>query len=88
MEPVKRKAGRPRVEKAAPQMPGPSIKITAPADHALARQAAKLKMNKCDYASAAIMYFTENGLDPTANVSEGLAGLSAAMLKETMQGRA
>ena len=50
--------------------------------------AKKLKMSKSKFASAAICYFAENGLDPTANVTEGLAGLNATLLKETMQGRA
>ena len=87
MEPPKRKAGRPRQKNAA-QVLGPLVRITVSADHALTQQAVKLKLGKGEYASAAIAYFAENGLDPTANVSEGLAGLNAAMLKETTQGRA
>ena len=87
MEPTKKKRGRPSAQKPA-EKPGPSIKFTAEADRLLTAQAKKLKMSKRKYANAAIAYFAENGLDPTANVSEGLAGLNAAMLKETMQGRA
>ena len=49
--------------------------------------AKKLKMSKSKFASAAIAYFAENGLDPTANVSEGLAGLNAAVRQETARGR-
>jgi len=50
-------------------------------------QAKKLKMSKSKYASAAIAYFAENGLDPTEKISEGLAGLNAAVLQETARGR-
>ena len=65
-----------------------TLKITLETDRLLTAQAKKLKLSKRKYANAAIAYFAENGLDPTANVSEGLAGLNATVLKETMQGRA
>jgi len=64
------------------------LKIEVGADQLLSIAAKKLKMSKLEYASAAITYFAQSGIDPTANVTEGLAGLSAAMLKETTQGRA
>ena len=66
------------------------IKVVGLSDSAylqVERNAKKLEMTMSKYASAAIAYFAENGLDPTANVTEGLAGLSATLLKETMQGR-
>jgi hypothetical protein len=70
MEPVKRKAGRPRSQALA-EKPGPPLRITAEADRILVQQAGKLKLSKGKYASAAIAYFATNGLDPTkAGVSE------------------
>ena len=64
-----------------------TLKIALETDQLLTAQAKKLKLSKRKYASAAITYFAENGLDPTANVSEGLTGLNASIEKETTRGR-
>ncbi|RZJ88354.1 MAG: hypothetical protein EOO60_11180 [Hymenobacter sp.] len=70
MEPVKRKAGRPPSQELS-EKPGPPLRITVEADRVLTQQAKKLTLSKAKYASAAIRYFAENGLDPTkAGVSE------------------
>ena len=86
MEPKKRKASRVS-DKAESEAVLQTLKITLETDRLLTAQAKKLKLSKRKYANAAIAYFAESGLDPTANVSEGLAGLNATVLKETMQGR-
>ncbi|MDJ0367691.1 hypothetical protein QMK33_21305 [Hymenobacter sp. H14-R3] len=72
MESPKRKAGRPRVVDPVEQA-GPSLKITTDADRQLTQQAKKLKMSKHKYASAAISFFAQNGLDPTKEMPAGLA---------------
>ena len=81
-----RRAARRRSDPTAKRVTN-MLKIEVGADELLSIAARKLKMSKLEYASAAITYFAESGLDPTANVSEGLAGLNATVLKETMQGR-
>lgn len=43
----------------------------------VAAQSKKLKLNMSEYASAAISFFAESGLDPTAERPEGLASLSS-----------
>ena len=66
------------------------IKVVGLSDSAylqVERNAKKLEMTMSKYASAAIAYFAENGLDPTEKISEGLAGLNAAVLQETARGR-
>lgn len=72
MEPVKRKAGRPPSLTQA-EKPGPPLRITVDADRVLTQQAKKLKMSKGKFASAAISFFAESGLDPTAERSQNLA---------------
>ena len=75
MEPAKRKAGRPVTQTAADK-PGPALRITVEADRLLTKQAGKLKIGKGTYASAAIAYFAESGLNPTAERPQGLAGVA------------
>ena len=82
-----RRAARRRSDPTAKRVTN-MLKIEVGADELLSIAAKKLKMSKLEYASAAITYFAQSGLDPTANVSEGLAGLNATLLKETMQCRA
>ena len=45
-------------------------------------QAKKLKMSKSIYASAAIAFFAEAGLDPTKERPAGLAEVTATVIKE------
>jgi hypothetical protein len=75
MEPVKRKAGRPPTQTLA-EKPGPPLRITVDADRVLTQQSKKLKMSKGKYASAAIAFFAESGLDPTVERPQGLASVS------------
>ena len=63
------------------------LKVEVGADRLLSSAAKNLKMSKLKYASAAISYFAENGLDPTANISGGLAKVNAVVEKETLLGR-
>jgi hypothetical protein len=78
MEPIKRKAGRPAANNEA-EKPGPTLKLTPEADRLLTAHATKLKKSKRQYASAAIRFFAETGLDPTADRSEALATISAKL---------
>lgn len=75
MEPVKRKAGRPP-SKTLAEKPGPPLRITVDADRALTKEAKKLKMSKGKFASAAIAYCAELGIDPTAERVEGIASVA------------
>ena len=86
MEPVKRKAQRLASETGADTATD-NIRLEPGANRKLTVVAKNLKMSKSRYASAAISYFAENGLDPTANISGGLAGLNAVVEKETLRGR-
>jgi len=86
MEPTKKKRGRPSAQKPA-EKPGPSIKFTAEVDRLLTVQATKLKMSKTKYANAAITYFAENGLDPTAERAQGLGALGKQVSADTREVR-
>ena len=87
MQPTPRKAQR-ITSKTGAATATDNIRLEPGANRKLTAAAGKLKLSKSKFASAAIAYFAETGLDPTANVTEGLAGLNATVLKETMQGRA
>ena len=68
----------------------PKIKTVGVSEAAFVQveaQAKNLKISKSRYASAAISYFAQNGLDPTANISGGLAKVNAVVEKETLLGR-
>jgi hypothetical protein len=75
MEPVKRKAGRPPSQTLS-EKPGPPLRITVDADRILTQQAKKLKISKGKYASAAIAFFAQSGLDPTKELPADLAAVS------------
>ena len=64
-----------------------TVALETNAHTSLTKAAKKRGISSAKFASAAIMYFTERDLDPTTDISEGLAGLNATVLKETMQGR-
>ena len=81
MEPVKNKTGRPSGPR-NPDGPGPTLKLTAAADNLLTVQAKKLKLTKREYASAAIAFFAEAGLNPTKERPAGLAEVTATVIKE------
>jgi hypothetical protein len=82
MEPVKRKAGRPASQTLS-EKPGPPLRITVDADRVLIQQAKKLKMSKTKYASAAIAFFAQSGLDPTKEQPKGLANVDEKVSQET-----
>ena len=75
MEPEKQKARR-RRSISVGDNPLTSLKITKVADGQLTAHAKKLKIGKGEYASAAIAYFAESGLNPTAERPQGLAGVA------------
>jgi len=81
METPKRKAGRPR-EQSVAETQSTLLRITSDTDRILAQQAKKLKMSKGKYASAAIAYFAENGLDPTKAVGQSLAHVTKTVAQE------
>ena len=86
MEPVKKKKGRPPANKPAEQQ-APSLKLTTEADHLLTAQSKKAKVSKREYASAAIAYFAESGLNPKAARNETLAGFALRLKDEGRAGR-
>lgn len=61
-----------------------NIRLEPAANRQLTAQAKKLKMSKTKYASAAIAFFAENGLDPTKERPQGLAGVAAKVSQETL----
>ena len=82
MEPVKRKGGRPRRQEAA-ENTGPSLKLSVEADRLLSTQSKKLKLSKRQYASAAVVFFAENGLNPAVERPFGLAAVESKVGKES-----
>lgn len=82
MEPEKRKKGRPAGQKAA-EKPSPSLKLTGDADRLLTVHSKKIKLSKREYASAAVTYFAETGLNPTKERPHGLANVSSKVVVET-----
>lgn len=53
----------------------------------VAAQSKKLKLTKGEYASAAIAFFAESGLNPTKERPEGLATLATKLAREGLEGR-
>ena len=64
------------------------VRITDSAFRQVTAQAKKLKLKNGEYASAAIAFFAEAGLDPTKEQTQGLAGVNAKVDKETLAVRA
>lgn len=87
MESGKRKAGRPAHPNASALL-SDTIKIEKGVAHSLAVQAKKLKLSKGKFASAAIGYFLDTGLNPTAKRVTNLAELAQHVEAETRKGRA
>ena len=81
MEPTNRKARR-SVPETAAGTASDNIRLEPVANHQLTVQAKRLKMSKTKYASAAIAFFAENGLDPTKERPAGLAEITATVTKE------
>ncbi len=82
MEPLKPKA-RQAITKPADEQLLSSLKITRTADRKLTAAAKKLNIGKGDFAGAAIAFFAESGLDPTAERPVGLANVSDKVSIET-----
>ena len=59
-----------------------SVRVTADAFRKLTTHAKKLDINNGKYASAAIAFFAEAGLDPTKERPAGLAEVTATVTKE------
>lgn len=82
MEPVKSKKGRP--PKGTPlAADGKSVKLLPDVDVQLGKAAKKLKMTKSNFASAAVAYFTETGLDPRKVSKASLAKVEQRVVQET-----
>jgi len=82
MEPSKSNAGRGPGKK-EPEQVLPSLKITQETDRLLTAHAKKLKVSKRQYGNAAIIFFAESGLDPTAERSQNLDALSKQVSVDT-----
>lgn len=83
MEPTPSNPPRTTPKKAA-EKASDNIRLEPLANRLLTVQAKKLKLSKTKYASAAIAYFAETGLDPTAERPHGLADVSAAVSEQTL----
>lgn len=82
MEPVKSKKGR--LPKGTPlAADGKSVKLLPDVDVQLGKAAKKLKMTKSNFASAAVAYFTETGLDPRKVSKASLAKVEQRVVQET-----
>jgi len=81
MEPAKPKKGRP--PKGTPlAADGKSVKLLPDVDVQLSKAAKKLKMTKSNFASAAVAYFTETGLDPRKVSKASLAKIENRVVQE------
>ena len=81
MEPEKRPARR-RRSITVEENPLTSLKISKVADTQLSASAKKFKIGKGEYASAAIAYFAERGLNPTVEQPQGLADIGKRVSQE------
>lgn len=63
---------------------GFTVGINANAHRHVTAQAKKLDISKSDYASAAIAFFAESGLDPTKELPQGLGEIGAKVSAETL----
>lgn len=71
---------KPKSQKAAPN---PTLRIDDEANQLLEAAAKKVGLNKGQYASAAIKYFAKLGLDPSADVAQGLHVIGSKVSQET-----
>jgi hypothetical protein len=83
MNPSPRKAER-SAPKRTTEKASDNIRLEPVANQQLTAHAKKLKMSKTKYASAAIAFFAESGLDPTAERPGGLADVNAKVSIETL----
>ena len=81
MEPLPSNASR-ATHKTAPVGASDNIRLEPGANRQLTAQAKKLKMSKSKYASAAIAYFAERGLNPTVELPQNLADVRKVVIQE------
>lgn len=82
MDSEKPKKGRP--PKNAPlAADGKSVKLLPDVDVQLGKAAKRLKMTKSDFASMAVAYFTDSGLDPRKMSKTSLAKIENRVVQET-----
>ena len=74
--------GRGKTAKEGPTRAANSVRVDAGAFRQLTAQAKKLDITNGEYASAAIAYFAESGLNPTAAQGETLASFSNRQKEE------
>ena len=86
MEPTKNKGGRPPSKKKS-EKPEATTHLDSEVDRAFTAHAKKLKLSKREYASAAIAYFAESGLNPAEAQGETLASFSNRQKEEGRAGR-
>lgn len=82
MEPIITKKGRPPRKKAV-EKPDQVAHLAQEVHALMTNHAKKLKVSNSKYASAAIAFFAESGLDPTAERPAGLAHLGEKVADET-----
>ena len=83
MEPTPNNTPR-STQKKTSEGPSDNIRLDPSANRQLTAHAKKLKVSKSKYASAAIAYFAETGLDPTKERLHGLANVSSKVAEETL----
>lgn len=66
---------------------GGGIRLDSAIDNLLSRQAKKLKMSEGKYASAAIAYFAQNGINPTTVEQHNLVTLRSKVGEADIAGR-
>lgn len=86
MEPTKNKGGRPPSRK-KDEKPEATTHLDSEVNRAFTAHAKKLKLTKREYASAAIAFFAESGLDPTAERAQGLGALGKQVSADTREVR-
>lgn len=87
MEPPLRNAKR-KSNQEPSKKAGPSVRLEPEAARLLKAQAEKLGLKEVRFASAAIAFFAESGLDPTAERPQGLNDLGAQMSQMRREARA
>lgn len=82
MEPTPNSAPRSTKKKVADK-PSDNVRLEPAANRQLTTHSKKLKISKTKYASAAVAYFAETGLNPTKERPHGLANVSSKVAVET-----
>jgi hypothetical protein len=72
-------------KKKASSATGSAVRVSSDAFRQLTAKAKDLGLTNMEYASAAITYFTRNGLDPTSQETSGLISLQAKMSEVSLE---